>query len=166
MKCQICQENEATIHLTEIENKQKIEVHLCEECARKNAQIFQVQIASSVAKTIQALVEKHSREMEEMRGTCCPACGISFADYQSAGRLGCPSDYEVFEKWLKPLIEKMHGRTEHVGKTPSGAVMTETSGEVIRLRKELDEAIEAEEYEKAAELRDRLKSLMSFRNDN
>ena len=84
---------------------------------------------------------------------------MNFAQFRQQGLLGCPHDYDAFEKVLGPLISQAHeGATEHVGKVPSKAgAGRQHQHELMRLRRELDAAVAREDYERAAELRDQLK---------
>jgi protein-arginine kinase activator protein McsA len=90
----------------------------------------------------------------------CPACGLTFADFRASGRLGCHQDYEHFKKQLLPLLEKIHGATQHTGKIPLRLGQRVEKQKVLTaLRKDLNAAIQREEYERAAELRDKIKVL-------
>jgi len=87
-------------------------------------------------------------------------CGITFYQFRNHGRLGCPHDYVAFDEELEPLISNIHGATEHTGKRPrhraaSGAKQTE----LIKLRREMKEAVEREDYEQASQLRDEIRRL-------
>src|SRR5688572_1513632 len=89
----------------------------------------------------------------------CPSCGISFAEFREKGRLGCPNDYEFFEEHLTPLLEKIHGATEHRGRLPQGSL--DAAGKrndlLLRLRRDLLQAVKGEQYEAAARLRDEIR---------
>jgi hypothetical protein len=88
--------------------------------------------------------------------TRCPECGISFEEFRAKGRLGCPKDYEVFAKDLGPLLEKIHGSRQHVGRVPRGAGPdTSREDRLLRLRRDLARAVKDEQYEEAARLRTR-----------
>ena len=89
----------------------------------------------------------------------CPKCGITFYEFRNQGRLGCPHDYEYFERELTPLIMNIHGEAKHVGKRPQRAAGQEGGTELIRLRREMDEAIKKEDYELASKLRDQIRGL-------
>jgi protein arginine kinase activator len=90
----------------------------------------------------------------------CPRCGITLAEFRKRGRLGCPHDYEAFGEELGSLLEKIHGRREHLGRGPVRSKKRQTHRQKVEaLRRELDEAIRAEQYETAAGLRDRLKEI-------
>ncbi len=90
----------------------------------------------------------------------CPMCGISFYEFRNHGRLGCPHDYVHFEHELEPLIANIHGDSEHKGKVPRhGATGTDEQTELIRLRREMKEAVEREDYEQASKLRDSIRRM-------
>jgi protein arginine kinase activator len=154
-KCEECGENEATVHFTEIEGEEKREINLCEGCARNKSIPSK---AISLADILSNLLSQVSaKEMGEMSNIACPNCGITYSEFRAAGRFGCPTDYEVFRKGLSGLIEKIQHDTRHVGKVPpqAGKVLVQQN-ELIRLRHELERAAQAEEFEKAAQLRDRI----------
>ena len=167
MKCQQC-EKPATFHITELtgadENREFQEIHLCEECAKiylsqpDDAQQKAASLAGALAQ--QFKVGEAAEELARLDQRACPVCGITFYEFRHVGRLGCPHDYICFEKELEPLIVNIHGDTEHKGKTPRfGSEGTDEQTELIRLRREMKEAIEAEHYEQASRLRDRIRDI-------
>jgi len=160
MKCQICHKRVATIHLTEIENGVNREIHLCEECYKKEQQNVLMSAASSLEEVMGQMMEtikKEEGEGEDAGGKVCPVCGTSYADFQKSGLFGCPRDYTVFKDEVYPLLEKIHGSTTHAGKTPRTALKVRTQAEqLIILRQELDKAIKDEMYERAARIRDEI----------
>ena len=99
-------------------------------------------------------------ELARLDQRSCPVCGITFLEFRKQGRLGCPHDYVCFEKELEPLLMNIHGQTQHVGKVPKfcphGA---EQQTQLIRLRREMKEAVSSEEYERASELRDKIREI-------
>jgi protein arginine kinase activator len=151
MLCQSCSQNPATIHFTEIKNDEKRELHVCEACANAQGLTGGPPIPAMLANLVQG-VRKGARSPK------CPDCGITFDEFRSKGRFGCPKDYEVFEELLGPLLEKIHGSKRHVGRLPRGR--TEATAAVgdrlLRLRRDLQAAVKAEQYEKAAGLRDEI----------
>ena len=158
MKCENCNENEATVHYTEIDGSRKREIHLCEDCYRRK--LAPVQKIVDFGEILKGLLQGTLREQTDEAKAVCPTCGISLAEFRASGRLGCPNDYQVFDEFLQPLLEKIQHGTRHVGKVPSrvGAEL-QRENEMIRLRRELERAVQREEYEKAAKLRDRIKQL-------
>ncbi len=158
MKCENCGENKATVHITKIEDNGMIEHHYCEECA----EMLNASAANSVnpAELLSSLISQIAPEIKEMATKRCDQCGLTYLEFRSRGRLGCPNDYEVFEKGLTPIIEKIHGASQHKGKTPKGGAGDGAAqSEVLRLRTELEEAVAVEDYERAAKLRDRIHEL-------
>jgi protein arginine kinase activator len=160
MKCQHC-EKPATFHITEVLGPDGPHVvHLCEEHARamlsKESASPVASIAGALAKQLK-LGGKGSPETETKE---CPVCGISFFEFRNSGRLGCPYDYTHFEKELEPLLINIHDSSVHRGKQPRrAAVSADSQARLIRLRREMEEAIEREDYELASSLRDQIRQL-------
>ena len=101
-------------------------------------------------------------KLEELDQKECPVCGISFFEFRNSGRLGCPYDYTHFESDLQPLLKNVHDANTHVGKRPKRATTNaDLQAQMIQLRREMDEAVEREDYEKASEIRDELKRIES-----
>ena len=156
MKCQYCS-NPATVHLTDIVNKHKKELHLCQECAEKHQLINQKEL--NLPAILQTLIGQHVGQLsDELARLTCPACGIKYMEFRAEGRLGCPHDYDVFRVGLEPLLQRIHRAGKHVGKVPRHGRRTLTEqAELIDLRKQLRTAVEAEDYEEAARVRDLLR---------
>ena len=158
MKCQSCGENEATVHWTEIgEDASKVERHLCEACAQ--SQNVPVKKPMSLSGILQQLLQqKMAQEFGKTAKAACPSCGMSFIEFRSSGRLGCPNDYEVFSEALQPMLERLQDGVRHCGKVPESAGRDlKKQNALVRLRRELERAVQREDYEKAAEIRDRIK---------
>lgn len=163
MQCQICNKRTATIHLTEITEGVRTEMHICEHCAADQGIAAQSQM--SINELLSNLLAVQPSD-EEMFGpadpeSVCPNCGFSLARLRKDGTLGCPHDYEIFEQSLLPLIERAHdGSTRHCGKVPSKMPGdTKKLVELSELRRRLDAAVRSEDYELAAQLRDKIKQL-------
>jgi len=162
MKCQHC-EKPATFHITELtEPGGPHQLHLCEEHAR----VYLAQESSSPAASVAGVLAKQLKlgqtadELAKLDQKECPVCGITFFDFRSAGRLGCPYDYTIFEEDLVPLLVSIHDAQEHRGKRPKRHTPSaDLQVELIRLRREMEEAIEQEDYERASEIRDQLRRL-------
>jgi protein arginine kinase activator len=154
--CQFCGKP-ATIHLTDILNKTKTESHICEACAKKKKILPEGQTMQlNVQALVQLILGQHSSKAstDDPETLVCPECGIKFVEFRAVGRLGCARDYTEFAVPLAQLLGKVHRATEHNGKMPKGRA---ASVELDDLRKSLKAAIAAEEYERAAELRDRIR---------
>ncbi len=166
MKCESCGKKDATVHFTEIHGSEKKETHLCEECARgKAGPLHKVASLSDILNNL--LSHLGGNEIAEMADVKCDSCGLTYAEFRSSGRLGCPRDYEVLDKGLIGLLEKIHHGTKHVGKVPSSAGKDLVRDHlVLKLRQELERAVQREEYEKAAEYRDRIAELTKGSHDD
>ena len=164
MQCQRCKKNTATIHLTEIATGQRIETHLCEACAQEQGLAVKSQIPLNelLSSLLASQAENYDPDTDAKPQTdiTCPSCGITISDFQKQGLLGCPHDYEVFGDSMEQLLERIHGSTRHLGKVPpQGGKDSVKARAVYSLRKELERAVKEENYERAAELRDRILEL-------
>jgi protein arginine kinase activator len=161
IKCQKCSKP-ATIHITEIVQGSPLEFHLCEEHARQQLAGEEPTEASSGADKAKAQLAKtsRSRDTSEIDKQTCPVCGISFLEFRNSGRLGCSHDYDAFREELLPLLENIHGETQHAGKVPKRVPPDRRrQTELIQLRQALRQAVADEKYEEAARLRDRIQQL-------
>ena len=159
MMCQKCHKREATRHEAErAEDGTWAEVHVCDPCAEKGEMTTPLSQASFVQALIQSAAQLGAPKAP---GTAreCPKCGITYAEFRTRGRLGCPHDYETFLGELLPLLERIHhGGLQHLGKSPASMDgRSESERELIELRRALSEAIQREQYEEAARLRDRIR---------
>ena len=163
MSCDQCHEREAVIHLTQIVNEQVTTLHLCERCAAEKG----VESPGSVAKTplgsFLAAMGKGLPDAEPVAraGESCTRCGASLQDFRESGRLGCPECYHSFEVPLRDLLRRLHGSTHHVGEryAERDGSAPEARQTTTELREQLRLAVETENFELAAELRDRLRVL-------
>jgi protein arginine kinase activator len=167
-KCDNCS-RQATVHLTEIRNGKKLEKHLCEQCAQQQEGLSADKGHTPINQLLSNFVMAHSGIPKEM-GAACDQCGITWAEFRQNGLFGCEHDYEVFEKELLPLLQRAHeGADSHTGKTPArlGAGLPAApkpkrpAVDMVQLRKELAKAVEAEDYERAAQLRDQIRQAES-----
>jgi protein arginine kinase activator len=157
MKCQKCAKA-ATLHITEVLTEEQFEeLHLCEECAHKY--LYEPQGNKSSGKVGTGMIAEG--EDSGLPNRECPNCGIKFVEFRNTGRLGCPHDYDEFREELLPLLENIHGDPpKHAGKTPRRLPQTkQTQSELVVLRKQLLQAVNKENYEEAARLRDRIRQL-------
>ena len=158
MTCQRCHE-EAAVHLTETVNGLRRELHLCVHCAKEAGLVLPESPPKlGLDQVVQGLIVAHVGELVgELAELTCPDCGVRFMEFRTLGKLGCPTDYQVFAKGLLPLLGRSHGATRHVGKSPR-RVTVPSDRPRLRLRSEFRSAIALEDYERAASLRDRLRS--------
>lgn len=161
MQCQICNKNDATIHLTEISDGVRTEMHICEHCAAQQDITIKSHIPINELLSNLLAVQPTDDELSgpTEQQLACPNCGMTLDQFRKEGVLGCQHDYEVFEKSLQPLIEKAHnGKISHCGKIPSTTPAdAKKRMELLNLRRQLEAAVQCEDYELAAELRDKIK---------
>lgn len=160
-KCLRCTK-QATLHITEVKSGKALSLHLCETCAQDYLSTVEVGgMPDNIAAGSPALMPPNEEdELDAASQTVCPHCGITYKQFRSQGRLGCPHDYEVFHDELLPLLESIHGETQHVGKCPPAvSSSSRVHYELIRLRNSLRDAVDNEQYEQAARLRDRIQEL-------
>ncbi|MCU9615259.1 UvrB/UvrC motif-containing protein [Caldibacillus lycopersici] len=171
MLCQECQKRPATLHFTKINNGEKTEVHLCEHCAGEKGDFFMFNQSPSL--TINSLLaglfnvqpsfqqEQQNKDYQANELVQCDKCGMTFSQFLKVGRFGCAHCYEVFETQLTPILRRLHGGNwKHSGKIP------QRSGGTFHLKKKIDilkETLQTlvvnEEFEKAAEIRDEIRSI-------
>ena len=159
MQCCVCKEKPATVHLTQIVGEKMQKLDLCEDCAKAKG----INDPTGFAMADVMLGLGASQELDPSAGTVeikCPRCGFSQADFKKSGRLGCPECYQVFAEGLAGLLKTMHKGTRHTGKTPEALRQSRDQAERLKLlNKKLAKAIEAEDFELAAKVRDELKEL-------
>jgi protein arginine kinase activator len=167
MLCDNCGEREAQIHLTQIVNNNVTQLHLCEQCAEEKG----VETGASVAKFplgdfLASLGKTAGADQADVvPGVACGFCGGTLKDFRETGRLGCAMCYTTFEPHLRDLLRRLHGSSQHAGEQYAAAVAAagvapsaDTGARALgELREQLKRAVEAENFELAAELRDKLK---------
>ncbi len=158
MKCDICNKP-AVVHEVTVKNGVTKEIHLCKDHAEEAGVAMPTH--QPINQLLTQFVMSQSGQSTESTRKSCPGCGTTFSQFRQTGTLGCPECYEAFEAQLAPLIERaQNGATHHCGKTPKRAGDSLDRMVIIRqLTKELDQAVTAEQYERAAELRDRLRHI-------
>lgn len=157
MKCDLC-EKEAVVHLTQVINGEMKEVHLCEVHAAEQG--IDVNSPLSITDILMGLGQQSKPPSSHDLVLSCPACGMSRDEFAKSGRLGCGVCYNTFRGELTAAIKALHHSTQHLGKIPAReGQQTRMKSQLARLQKELDEAVAREEYEKAASLRDKMKTL-------
>lgn len=166
--CEACQESLATVHLTEIVQAAKRELHLCEVCAKDRGVLSGGWKPASAdvspdapTKTFPPVSPQQlapaGRRRADPEPASCPSCAIGLEEFRSTGRLGCPRDYDHFRAELEPLLERIHGARAHTGRVPTRVQARLARAERLELhQRELQAAIDSENYEEAARLRDLL----------
>lgn len=166
MQCERCQERTATVHITRMVNGDKSESHLCGECAAREQQELGIPLEAPfpIHHFLSELLNYQEwlagRREAPADGARCGHCGLNYEEFARTGLLGCSRCYEAFITRLEPLLQRVHGATRHTGKVPrreGGALSVQR--QVEGLRRELEAAIAAEEYEQAVRLRDRIRAL-------
>lgn len=169
MICQNCGEREATFHLSKTVNGEKTEVHLCPRCAEQQGTAAMAFQAPSIHQLLASLIGSTTgggaaaapaRDPGKSSQPVCPGCGFTYGQFAHTGRMGCGRCYETFADQLGPLLRKVHSATEHTGKAPKRAAgPLKIKREIAALRRELQMAIGQEDFERAAQLRDRIREL-------
>lgn len=161
MICGNCKKAQATVHLTDIRpSGEKLELHLCDRCAEEYGVMPKAPATQN--ESIAALLVAKG-VVSDLTDLACEHCGMTYVEFRNQGLLGCPHDYDTFAKPLSQMIDKAHdGATHHVGKRPGRtAVAVAPATDLRKLKRQLQEAISAEDYERAAELRDRIREAES-----
>ncbi len=164
MLCQSCEKRQATTHIKTIMNGELKEYRLCSECAAKMGYTsFWGGSGLDIDKLFGSFMDNAETAKNKKR---CKGCGSSFEEIAKSGKVGCAKCYEIFREELLPSINRLHGRTCHTGKLArSAGNEVKVRNEAARLKEELNRAVGSQEFEKAAELRDRIRELeKSFNN--
>ncbi len=159
MQCQFCTQP-ATVHLTTIRDGQKVVQHLCEACARQHHLVEHSQAELNIKAAVHfMLMHQLGPEAEELARLRCPECGIKYMEFRVDGRLGCPRDYEALRLGLEPVLKRVHRATRHVGKRPPHHLDNRRRfNDLYELHRRLCQAVENEQYELAACLRDMIRA--------
>ncbi len=173
MLCDKCKKKEATIFYTEIVDGEKTEMHYCEDCAAEctNFQFKYIEHNKEISlgdllSSILGNYYSNPPVKEESKAAViqCDKCGMTYDAFLQGGRFGCAGCYASFGKQLEKSLRQVHGASSHVGKRPKGFVsktdkILSDLSEVERLSIQLQDAVEKEEFEQAAKLRDTIRAL-------
>ncbi|WP_064091188.1 UvrB/UvrC motif-containing protein [Rossellomorea aquimaris] len=170
MICQECNERPATLHFTKVVNGEKTEIHLCEQCAQDKGEMFMFDSSPgfSVNNLLAGLLNispafKQAKETEipQQEIVQCEKCNMTFQQFINVGRFGCSHCYETFKDQLNPILKRVHsGNVEHHGKIPERMGGTiHVKKKILELKSDIQRLIADEEFEKAAEIRDEIRSL-------
>ena len=158
MLCQSCEKRQASTHIKTILNGELKEFNLCSECAAKLGYgSFFTNFGFDIDKLFGSFMDSPDIRKKAKR---CQFCGSSFEEIAKSGKVGCAHCYEEFYDELLPSIQRIHGRTNHTGKLArSAGTEVKVRDEIAKCKAELEDAIKTQEFEKAAELRDKIKEL-------
>ena len=156
MLCQKCRKRNAQYHSSRIINNQLVDIHLCKRCVENNSN---QEHTNNIDGLLEVLVKTNVYDKNQTDELQCKTCGTTLSELQKNGLVGCPHCYTIFSDYLLKDKNKSHRRT---GRTPKGLEFIE------RLEKKLKRAVESEDFEEAAQLRDKIKDLEKegFSGDN
>lgn len=175
MMCQNCGQRAATTHIKTVVNGQLSETHLCSQCAKKQGYGHMLSEWNGFGGLLSGLLGPEAGwysapQREEKR---CPGCGMSFREISRGGKIGCSECYKAFRSQLIPVIERLHGQAAHRGKVPGGSALrvqeenrqlmnveeSRAPSEIEEKKRQLQRAIEEQNFEEAAVIRDQIKEL-------
>ena len=172
MKCDSCGKENANVHMTSIVNGVKEEHHYCQQCANQKEQGTGSMFSSMFDDTFFnnqffANVMYPQSTLGNSKLSACPQCGMTISAFNHQGRLGCDKCYEAFQQHLVPLIKRIQGSTSYEGRLPQrGAEDLKVEQTIKQLRHDLIQAVKQEQFERAAQIRDEIKSLEQSKVSN
>ncbi len=155
MKCELCGKNEGNIPLKRVEDGVVRDMMVCEECASQVG--MDMQSPMNITDFLFGMNNPEDEEITGDDGRVCPACRMGGVDFAKLPLLGCPKCYETFEEELTSLLLVIHNENKHIGKVPENRRVL---AEVSALQRALEKAIDAQDFEEAAKLRDRINGIM------
>lgn len=168
MICEHCNEQEATVHLTQVVDGDVQKLHLCETCATKAG--FDLEGPISISDILMGLGpndDEYSDDLSMPKTQACAQCGMTRQEFKNRGRVGCSNCYVSFEPELNSILKAVQHAESHNGKIPVS--LRERLGrtqEIVQLENELQQAVAEERYEEAAAIRDRIRSLRNKKEAN
>mgnify|MGYP000924665614 FL=1 len=160
--CQICKQREATVHFTQIKNQKKVEMYVCEQCARENSQLkinFN-NLISGIMWTDNIAGIKEQPVLYRK----CGGCGLTVDEFNKTGMLGCVKCYETFGDSIQTMLKRIHGNVKHHGKIPKKLFGKINEARTLQdLKERLQQCIINEDYEQAAQLRDQIRAMEQAR---
>lgn len=161
MACDNCGSTDAVVHLTQIVNNEMSTHHLCEKCAADKGLESAPDVSNLPLMEVIGQLTDQVQDNPHLGGVECSFCGLTFGDFRRTGRLGCPHCYETYGTQLPHLLRKIHGGARHVGKVylPPDPTASEMEKRLEGLRRKLERAVQSEDFERAAELRDEIRTL-------
>ena len=181
MLCEKCKKNTATVHYRYSENGNITEMHLCRECAKNEGLMQDNGSATTGFMSPGGIFEDYFGKAPfsalfgnnlpgktlSVKQRVCPGCGLSESELRSGGKLGCEQCYSTFEDIVELMLKKMHLSSEYKGKTPEGTPEgMSLAGKIEKLRSDMQAAVEKQEYEEAAKIRDAIRQLENPNSEN
>lgn len=156
MLCEDCHKNQASVTITVTSGGDTTTRHLCAECMKKMERDFEQGDVQGFLSSLLSLLSSAPQAPE----LTCSGCGLTYAEFQSTGKLGCAQCYQDFSEQLRPLLLRIHGRSQHAGRVPkSHEKERELEHCISDLKARMEQAVAAENFEEAAALRDQIRSL-------
>jgi len=160
MKCDACGLRDALIHVRQMQKNGLQELHLCEECAQERGFVREEDAEISIGDLLAGLIDGAEAPGTAPAREVCPQCGLGTAEFRKRGRAGCAECYATFDQDLRKILAQMAPRPRHAGKLPRGSTPAAAPREEREdLQAELRAALDGEDYERAALLRDRIRGL-------
>lgn len=170
MLCEMCKKNQASVHIIKVINGVKQELNICDKCAHESEGIgilggdSKMDSPFTFQNILGGLVDYINQTSSQNTSTnaVCPICGMTYGEFRQKGLMGCSNCYKNFETTIMPVVKRVQGNIEHVGKIPvkAGKEIMERK-KLLNLKEQLQKAVLAEEYERAAELRDIIRQLQN-----
>jgi len=166
MLCERCHKREAQVHIKHMKNGTVAEYHLCHHCAQAMSQQgvlpevpMEFPFENFLGNLFPVKAQKQSEPVTKEQGqkTVCPRCGLDSTEFARTGKFGCAACYDTFRPSVRQLLRRIHGSEIHRGSRPLAKSSAQPVDDLQTLRKLLREAVEKEEYERAAVLRDRIR---------
>ncbi|MCA9736741.1 MAG: UvrB/UvrC motif-containing protein [Gemmatimonadota bacterium] len=158
--CENCGAAEAVVHFMHIEKNEMTTLHLCEKCAAEKGVEKPPPTSLALSSLLEQVGEVAERQSADLSGRC-EFCGLTLADFRETGRFGCPHCYVSFEAGLRKLLRRVHGSSRHVGKVylSPEAPSADRERRLRGLRRKLQRAVDGEDFERAAQIRDQIRAL-------
>ena len=158
MLCEECGKRPADVLMTAVVNGKSTTRHLCRECLKK----YQAgDLHGVLAAVLSAMADQ-----KQAPDIACPYCGETYAEFQKTGMLGCARCYQAFRKELTPLLARVQGRAQHAGRRPPVSEEEQArEARMAELRKLMEQAVQEENFEEAARLRDELRAMTPAREE-
>lgn len=157
MLCERCGKEVATFNRIQVVNGKKMEVHLCSKCAKELGYFGDDE--NFMGDIISSIFGGGYVSPIQLKEKTCPKCGTRLTEVTKSGYLGCSNCYEEFKEFLTPMLRKLQPNVKHIGKTPNSQNTFKEMNEIDKLRMEMKQAVDAEDFEKACVLREKIKKL-------